>query len=124
MKFFNHLFLNFIASGLALWGTDHFLDVISIQSTDLKSYLKILAITVIVLGILNTFIKPLLQIMSFPFLLLTLGLFSVIINAVVFYLLTIIMPEIVVSEAWGYFVIPIFLGILNWLTHLFVPSNK
>lgn len=40
-----------------------------------------LLIASLVLGILNTFVKPILAILSFPFIIITLGLFMVIINA-------------------------------------------
>jgi len=123
MGFIKNLFFSFVASGLALWGTDYFMDVITIEHTDLESYIKTLSIAIVVLGLINIFIKPILQIFSFPFLIITLGLFSIVIHAIVFYILTIVVPEIVVHEFWGYLVIPVILGILNWVTHLFVPSK-
>jgi len=113
-----------LTSGLALFFTDYFLDVIDIKYVDLPSYLKTLVIAVVVLGLLNTFIKPFLTAISFPFLILSLGLFSIIIHAIVFFLLTIFIPDISVYALWGYFVVPIILGIFNFLVHLLLPSNK
>jgi len=118
------ILLNILTSGLALFFTDYFLDVIDIKYVDLPSYLKTLVIAVVVLGLLNTFIKPFLTAISFPFLILSLGLFSIIIHAIVFFLLTIFIPDISVYALWGYFVVPIILGIFNFLVHLLLPSNK
>lgn len=39
----------------------------------------------IVLGLLNAFVRPILSILTFPLTILTLGLFSLVINAVLFY---------------------------------------
>ncbi len=48
----------------------------------------------IILTLLTIFLKPLLNIVSFPFSLLTFGLFSIVINAVILYLLTIFVSGI------------------------------
>jgi len=66
----------------------------------------------IVLSILFLLIKPILNIVTLPLNIITLGLFSFIINAIILYLLTIFVPNISVSafkfngfSFWG-FVIP------------------
>ena len=41
----------------------------------------------VVLGLLNTFIKPLLKVLGFPFILITFGLFTLVINGVILILL-------------------------------------
>lgn len=46
------------------------------------------AVVAIVLGILNTFLKPLLQILALPITILTLGLFYFVINVLIIYLAT------------------------------------
>ena len=43
-------------------------------------------IVAVVMGLLNTFIKPILQFLSFPITLLTLGLFYFVVNVIVVYL--------------------------------------
>lgn len=55
-----------------------------------------------VLGLLNTFIKPLLQLISIPFILITFGLFLVVINAVLLMLTGDIVPDqhFVVEGFW------------------------
>lgn len=49
-------------------------------------------ITAVVLGIINAFIRPILAVVSAPITILTLGLFSFVINAVVLYLATLVVP--------------------------------
>lgn len=46
----------------------------------------------IVLAVINTFIKPVLVFLTFPITLLTLGLFIFIVNAIVLWLATVIVP--------------------------------
>jgi len=124
MRFFRHLIVNFIASGLVFFGADHFLDFMSIQASSVEEYIKVIAIAVLILGILNTFIRPVLKLLSLPFLFLTFGVFAIFINAFIFLILTIVLPEIIVHEVWGYFVIPVVLGVFNWLLHLFISDKK
>jgi putative membrane protein len=55
----------------------------------------------IVLAILNLFIKPLLHLISLPITILTLGLFSLIINGLLFWLMVLILrPHIDIGNFW------------------------
>src|ERR1017187_6315523 len=51
----------------------------------------------VVLALMSLILKPILNIISFPINMLTLGLFSIIINAIILYLLTILVPNITVQ---------------------------
>lgn len=49
-------------------------------------------ITALVLGFINAFIRPIIAFVSLPITILTLGLFSFVINAVVLYLASLVVP--------------------------------
>jgi putative membrane protein len=72
-----------------------------------------------VLGLLNTFIKPLLQLISIPFILLSFGLFLVVINAVLLLFVGDIVPghhfyvDGFWSAVWGSIIISIVSGLLE-----------
>lgn len=53
----------------------------------------------IVLGVINTFIKPVLIILTLPLTILTLGLFTFVINAIVLYLATWVVPGLTI-DGW------------------------
>lgn len=53
-----------------------------------------------VLAILNAIIKPILQLISFPLIILTLGLFLVVINAVLLLFASDIVPDFAVDGFW------------------------
>jgi len=55
------------------------------------------AIVAIVLGILNTFLKPVLQILALPITILTLGIFYFIINVFIIYLATYLVDGFAIS---------------------------
>lgn len=56
-----------------------------IQGVSVDNYTTAIIVAV-VLGLLNTFVKPILKILSFPITLLTLGLFLLVINVVIIYM--------------------------------------
>lgn len=74
-------------------------------------------IAAIVLGLVNALIRPLLQILSLPITILTLGIFALVINALMFWLASKIAPgfEVVGFSAafWGALVF----SIVSWLTN-------
>ena len=73
----------------------------------------------IVLGLLNAILRPLLLLLSLPFILLTLGLFIFVVNAVLLALTAVLIPGFHVAGFWsavfGSIVISIISGILNLL---------
>lgn len=87
-----------------------------------------LFVATLLLGLLNNFIKPLLMLLSLPLLIFTLGLFTLIINAV----LLLIVSELVKgfhvdgfwSAFWGALVISLVTILLNHLTGLSSSSIK
>lgn len=61
------------------------------------------------MGLINFFIKPILKLISLPFILVTLGLFTIVINIVLLELLAYLVPEFkidgLVAAFWGVVVI-------------------
>jgi putative membrane protein len=55
----------------------------------------------LVLGILNAFIRPILMFFALPFLIVTLGLFTLVINALLLYLVGLILGDYFVVDSFG-----------------------
>ncbi len=55
------------------------------------------ALAALVLAILNMFVKPLLKLVSFPLIIITLGLFTIVINALILWLVTYVFSFVIVS---------------------------
>jgi putative membrane protein len=73
----------------------------------------------LILGILNLIIKPILQIITLPINIITLGLFTLVINAILLEMVAWFIPGFYVatfwSAIWGGLMISIVSGILNWI---------
>jgi putative membrane protein len=55
----------------------------------------------LLLGLFNTFVRPVMLLLTLPFTLITLGLFVFIINGLMLYIVARILPGFVVSGFWG-----------------------
>ena len=82
-------------------------------------------IVAIVLGFINSCIKPIVKFFALPVNILTLGLFTFVINALMVLLCSwLIGPHFEVASFWWALAFSIVLTVVNWLLHLFVPSKK
>jgi len=77
-----------------------------------------LAIFAAVLALLNTFIKPILQLLSIPLTCLTFGLFTIVINVALFALAAWLVPSMQVAGFWGMVVGAVAISVVGWGVHL------
>lgn len=70
-------------------------------------------VVAVVLGVLNTFIKPILSIIALPLTVLTLGLFSFVINGLIIMAAGMLVPGFTVSNFLWAVVFAIVLGLIN-----------
>ena len=79
-----------------------------------------LIVASLLLGILNVFVRPIIMLLTFPFLLLTLGLFTLVINAALLYFVGSIVKDFHVDNFsaafWGALVISFVSIAVQWLT--------
>ena len=72
-------------------------------------------VTALVLGFINTFIKPIVVILTLPINILTLGLFYLVINTLLIMLASAIVPGFTVANFWW----AALFSIVLWLVNLF-----
>ena len=119
------ILLGIALNGLALFGVTYFLT--DVQYT---GGIKFFLLGGLIIGVLNTFIKPLMKLLSFPFMIMTIGLFSIIINAIIFWL-TVKLVNVIhiadvtmtVSGALTYVIAALVFGIVNWLIHIIIKNK-
>jgi putative membrane protein len=77
-------------------------------------------VTALVLGLINTFIKPLLLLLTLPLNILTLGLLTFVINALLILLTSSIVPGFVVAGFWWALLFSLVLSIVNYVLGVIV----
>ena len=109
------LFFAVLISALALWVAQQYIPGFNV-SGDIQIYL----IAGVVLGILNVIVKPILKLIAFPLMLVSLGLFSLVINALLLWVLTGIVPSVSIAGFiplfWGTLVITAGNIIVSWFS--------
>ena len=74
-------------------------------------------------GVINGLLGPIARFLSFPLILLTLGLFALIINALLFALAAAVVPGFRLKGGFlGALLGSVLLSVLNWLIFLIVPG--
>lgn len=79
-------------------------------------------IAAVVLGALNLFIRPIIVILTLPINVVTLGLFSLVINACLVLLASALVPGFAVAGFWTAVFFALALSIINWVFHLWNRS--
>ena len=77
----------------------------------------------LIFSVVNTVIKPILTIFSLPLIFLTLGLFTILVNAAMVGLTIWIMPDVQMSF-WGAIESCILISVINYLVNLAMPDVK
>lgn len=71
----------------------------------------------LVFTLVNTFLKPLLAILSIPFILITLGLFYFLINVLMLYLTAWIVPQFTIASFWWAVLAAVIVSAVNGILH-------
>ena len=104
------LLVHFIFGFLGLYLATLFIPGVEVQG-DFTPSLKILILAGIVLGSVNFFLKPIINIITFPLRLITLGLFGLIINMAIVWIVDVLFPQLLIEG-----LIPLFwTGLLIWI---------
>lgn len=116
------LFLHMVAAIISLWLATLLVPSVSIRALSTSNFFgmpltetwEILILLGIVLGLLNFFLKPLLSALSFPLQILTLGIFGVLINIGLLWLLDYMFKEL--SIPW--FLPLLYTTLIVWVLNL------
>lgn len=83
-----HIFRSILVYSVAIAVTSLFLPSISYSNQFIT-----LIVTAIVMGITNTFIRPILNLILLPVNIITLGLLGLLMNAIILFIVTLLVPE-------------------------------
>lgn len=87
--------IRLLINAAAIWVAAQLLDGITLSSDPLS-----VLIVVLVFGVINAIIKPIITILSIPFLIITLGLFALVINALLLLLVSSLTSGLAVDGFW------------------------
>ncbi|MEO8103877.1 MAG: phage holin family protein [Betaproteobacteria bacterium] len=103
---------------LSLWVADGLFEGISFSTA------QALFIAGLMLGFVNTFLKPVLVILTLPLSIVTLGLFVLVINALMLLLVAWIVPGFIVTGFWSGFFVAIFVALFSFIVNSLIGINR
>lgn len=77
----------------------------------------------LLLGIINAFVRPVLLLLSLPFIIVTLGIFIFVVNALLLMFVSKIVPGFAVSGFWSAFFASIIISIVSWALSSFFRGS-
>ncbi|HET9463697.1 MAG TPA: phage holin family protein [Thiobacillus sp.] len=78
----------------------------------------------LVLGFINTLVRPVLAILTLPITVLTLGIFYLVLNGFLFWLASALLPGFHVEGFWAAVFGAILYGVIAWALSALIPNKK
>lgn len=103
--------LRWLVNFLGLWAAA----VLMNGSIEYGDKFTILIVAALIFSLVNAFIRPLVVLLSLPAIVITLGLFTFVVNAFMLYLVTLIYPSFHLRSFWTAVVAAIIIWIVNYL---------
>ena len=97
------LILRWVLLTFAITVTSYVLPFIEISGETILKKVGIAFLAGLILGLVNTFIRPVIKLLAIPVNILTLGLFNIIINAGMLWVVDYFVDNFKISGFWGYF---------------------
>ncbi|MEU1623956.1 phage holin family protein [Streptomyces sp. NPDC020096] len=122
-KFVVKTLANAVALGVAVW----LINGITLTGSNTGHKALTLVLVALVFGVVNWLVKPIVKLLSFPLFLLTLGLFTLVVNALMLlltsYLSTKLKLDFHVAGFWAALVGGLVVSIVAWAMHLILPDE-
>jgi putative membrane protein len=111
--------LTVVANAVALYATASVVPGITFTG----SWVQLLVAGAI-FGLLNLIVRPLVMLLSLPALVLTLGLFYFVLNGLLLWGFSMLMPGYTVNGLWAGILGSLVIMVVNWLIWAFIPKAK
>jgi len=105
-------------TALSLWVADELFDGITFRTS------QSLFIAGLLLGIVNTFLKPVLVLLTLPLSVVTLGFFVLVINALMLLLVAWLVPGFAVAGFWSGFFVALFVSVFSFIVNSLIGYNR
>lgn len=82
-----------------------------------------LFVVALLLGLVNAFVRPVLMLLGLPFIVVTLGFAILILNALLFWMVSGLVPDFKVGGFWQAFFAALIVSMVNWMLSLFFKTS-
>ena len=111
--------LRLAVNAAAMWVASLILTNVTLEGNFLQ-----IALVALIFGVVNALIKPVLKLLGLPFIVVTLGLFTLVINAFLLWLVDILSGAIFQVEGiLTYLWASIIISVVSWALNLLIPDD-
>lgn len=113
------ILISWVLNAFALFITAYF-----IKGFHVEDYTAAL-LAAVVIGFINAFIRPILLFLTAPLNILSLGLFTFVVNAIVLWMASLVVPGLSIDSVWWALIAAVFLSFISTLlSHLLKDLKK
>lgn len=112
--------MRWLVSSLGLWIAAGLLS----HSIDYQNRIGVIIIAGLILAIINAIIKPIVVILSLPAILLTLGLFMVVVNGFMVFLVSKLYAPLEITNFWAAILAGMIIGLVHYLVTAILEDHK
>ncbi len=113
-----NLILRVAVNSVALWVAAQIVTGISLSDS-----VPAVLLVAVIFGLVNAFIRPIALLLSLPFLILTLGLFTLVVNTAMLGLTAWLTDNLRIDGFWSAFLGALVISIVSWVLSLFLPDD-
>ncbi|MFF0746813.1 phage holin family protein [Streptomyces sp. NPDC004111] len=117
-----------IANAVALWVAVLLIDDITLTGTSTGRKVGTLLVVALLFGLVNVLVKPVVRLLSFPLFVLTLGLFTLVVNALMLLLTSWLADKFDlafhVEGFWTAVVGALIISIVSWALNMVLPDGR
>lgn len=81
-------------------------------------------LSALVLGLVNALVRPLIVILTMPISIVTLGLFLFVVNALMVWLVSSLIPGFDIADFYSALLLAILLSVISWFTHWILKNER
>ena len=111
------LLLRLAINAFALWFAALIVDGLTLDGNVLQ-----ILVVALIFGLINALIKPLLKLVTAPLIVVTLGLFTLLINAFLLWLTSLLTDVLTVESIWAAIIGALIISVVSWFLSLFLDD--
>lgn len=113
------LLIRLLINAVAIWAAAEIVSGVTLDMDRIGA----VAVVALVFGLVNALLKPIVKLLSFPFIILTLGLFTLVINAALFGVTAWLTDALAVNGFLPALFGSLIVSVVSWLLGLFVSDD-
>ena len=121
-SFFRDIIIKWLINTLALFIVVKVIKGINLNATGFDAFV-ILAVTAAIIGVINALIRPIILLLTLPINILTFGLFTFIINGILFAVAGALVKGFEITNLWSAIIGYIFFSIISFLLTILIVDN-